>query len=299
MSDRTMICEVDLDTFGHLYPEAPTVFDTVAFCRLNESKAERLSAFVLLDEQGSPLAGQIMGLRGGEWRAPFSAPFSEISGDRTQAPWFYSKLRNYIGGPIALSCAPDCYGFDHSAFIEKPFEVKAVEANFHYPLTRFEDYRSHLSRSARYNHNLSMRSGFGFELTQDIGRAYEVIEANRRAMCYPLAMGMEDVVATEPLVGAKFFVLTYNGADVAAAMVYDVTPKICQLIYWGDLPHVRRQKAMNNLAYRLFEWFVVNRPEVEIIDIGPASTMGVRNEGLCEFKKSIGCIESPKLLLSI
>ena len=87
---------------------------------------------------------------------------------------------------------------------------------------------------------------------------------------------------------------------MAAAMIYHVAHEIVQVIYWGDLPQARHARAMNHLAWRIFGWYAHNRPDIRIIDIGPASSDGIRNEGLCQFKLSLGCVETirPTLLIN-
>ncbi|MDO4320802.1 MAG: hypothetical protein Q4C34_09535, partial [Bacteroidales bacterium] len=66
------IIEADIDGLDRLLPGAPTVYDTVAFGRLNAVRAERITAFIGTDDSGNPLVGQTFGLRDGIWRAPFS-----------------------------------------------------------------------------------------------------------------------------------------------------------------------------------------------------------------------------------
>lgn len=299
MSERASCIDVvSPEEFGKIFPQTPTVFDSAAFAMLNASKASEVEGFVLRDSSGLPVSGQILGLRDGVWRAPFSAPFSVLSGDVSRADEFYTAVAERLKMPLRLVWAPDCYGFEAPHEVNG-VEVIAVEANFHYPLAQFESFKDHLSRSARYNHNYAMRQPFAFFHTDDAPRAYDIIQRNRRAMGYPLAMSLDDVLQTIKIIPADFFILQHDGSDAAAAMVFHVAPHIVQLIYWGDLPEVRQSKAMNHLAYRVIEWYAINCVDIDILDVGPASTMGVRNEGLCEFKRSIGCIETPKQVILI
>ena len=287
--------QLSLEEFGELFPRQFCVYDTPRFCALNATKAEDVGAFTLFDDHGQALLGQVFGLRGGIWRAPYSAPYSFPSGNAIdRIPDFYSLLKEKLG-PIHLSFPPQAY---------LPCEAPAIgqrtdEANFHYPIERFADYELYLSRSGRYSHHRALKHDFRFEKTDDIARAYGIIAENRRAMGYPLAMSLEQVVETVQLVKADFFVLSLDEHDLASAMIYHVRPGVVQVIYWGDLPEARQYRAMNHLAYRVFLWYAENQPDVKIVDIGPASTDGIRNEGLCQFKLSIGCIETPKPIYSL
>jgi hypothetical protein len=74
---------------------------------------------------------------------------------------------------------------------------------------------------------------------------------------------------------------------VAAAIVYRVSPQICQLIYWGDAPGFESSRPMNMLALKMFELF--KAMGVDYLDIGPSSEDGIPNAGLCAFKESVGC----------
>ena len=293
------IKEISPEDFDRVFPRRPTVYDSGAFNMLNATKAEKIAALVGFDEGGKPLMGQIFGLREGLWRAPFSAPFSaasvmdNIDRDKAVAD-FYASVPAILGGCVRLVWPSAFYGAG-----TPPEGVDVVEeANFHYDMSRFADFESYLSRSGRYNHHRAKKHSFDFFKTDDIGRAYAVIEANRRAMGYPLAMTLEQVIATvSGPVRADFFVMTLDGMDVAAAMLYEAAAGVMQVIYWGDLPEGLPARAMNHLAWRVFGWYAENRPDIRIVDIGPASTDGIRNEGLCQFKLSVGCTETPRPII--
>jgi len=296
--------EIDIRDFDSLFPQRHSVYDSARFNALNGSKVETMKAFALFGENSIPLVGQILGLRDGVWRAPFSAPFSVASSNGQGEIYvcdFYTALCQVINRrPVRLVWSPDVYG------VGVPMLQGCrliVDANFHYPLDRFKNgnYENFLSRSGRYNHHRALKYPFVFSETADIPKAYAVIAANRQALGYPLAMTLEQVMETVKIIPAHFFVMTLDGEDIAAAMIYDAAPGIAQVIYWGDMPYVRPYRAMNHLAFKVFEWYNLNRPDVSIIDIGPASADGVRNEGLCQFKLSVGCVETEKktLLLNI
>lgn len=287
--------EIALEEFESVFPSAPAVYASAAFNILNRDKADRIAAFAACDGDGRPVLGQIMGLRDGRWLAPFSAPFSAPSAHGPVSvealDEFYGAVRAHTHSPLRIVCPPPFYSDTAHPTIGRIVE----DANFHYEMARFADYEKYLSRSGRYSHHRGRKTDFEFTKTDDIPRAYAVIEANRRAMGYPLAMSLDLVTRTVGgTVDADFFVLSHIGQDVGAAMLYSVTPGIMQVIYWGDLPHIRPARGMNYMAWRIFGWYADHRPDIRIIDIGPSSSDGVRNEGLCQFKLSLGCIETPK-----
>ena len=132
---------------------------------------------------------------------------------------------------------------------------------------------------------------------EGVKSAYEVIRLNREEHGYNLRMSLGDVMSTINVVPADFFLLSYNGVDVASAMVYRLAPKICQVIYWGNIGAYSNLRPMNVLAYRLFEYY--SKLDIDIIDIGPSSIDGVPDYGLLEFKESIGCSVCSKYWLKL
>lgn len=288
--------ELSLSDFDRAFPHQPIAYTSGEFNGLNASKAESVKALALRENGGELVAGQIFGLRGGEWRAPFSAPFSCLAGSHIYNNVYYAEARNALGGSIRLVLPPEIYGAapsPHNA------EVVYEDANYHYPLEQFADYEAHLSRAGKYNHHRALKHIFEFFKTDDVARAYGVIAENRRAMGYPLAMSLKQVEETIKIIPADFFVMQLEGKDVAAAMIYQAAPGIMQVIYWGDLPEGRYARSMNRLAWEVFGWYSRNRPEISIIDIGPASSEGILNDGLVQFKESIGCVRSSKLTVKI
>lgn len=293
--------EIPVEVFDSLFPKRHSVYDSSGFNLLNGAKVERLKAFALFDENEKPVVGQIFGLRDGLWRAPFSAPFSvaSVNGENgSLVDEFYGRLSDSLEAPLRLVWSPEVYGM---AIPNLPAKERVTDANFHYPMEHFTEghFEQYLSRSGRYNHHRAMKHDFEFGETHDIERAYSLIRKNREAMGYPLAMSLAQVCETVKLVPAHFFIMTLAGEDIASAMIYDAAPRIAQVIYWGDLPQGRPFRAMNHLAYKVFEWYDCNRKDITIIDIGPASSDGVRNEGLCQFKMSIGCVETEKATMTI
>lgn len=99
-------------------------------------------------------------------------------------------------------------------------------------------------------------------------------------------MSLDEVMKTVAVIPADFMMLTLDGVDVAAAMIYYVTDKIVQVVYWGDRPGYSISRPMNMLAEKV----VTHYSHIgKIIDIGPASSLGEPSLGLCDFKESIGC----------
>jgi hypothetical protein len=92
-----------------------------------------------------------------------------------------------------------------------------------------------------------------------------------------------------------FFLLEIEGKACASALVYRLNERVAMIVYWGHLEEASEFRPVNLLAYYLFNYY---RPiGFEILDIGPSSEFGVLNEGLVNFKKSLGCIQTEKATL--
>lgn len=283
--------ELTFEEFNRLFGEdIPVVFGNSDFNKLNAYKADEVRAIGLFDD-GNVMGGQIFGRVGAEWRAPFSAPFSlPFLKEGIDADTFYKtvKERQHFESLVVTWPSPIYTS------LEPPVTGRVVEDyNYHYPLERFRDFEKYMSKAGRKNLHAASRHDFNFYKT-DLESAYRIIEANRSAMDYPLAMTLKQVAETMDIIPADFFRLTLDGVDVASAIVFEVAKGIVQVVYWGDLPFSRPMRAMNALAKNVFEWYSQNRPDIDIVDLGPSSKNGILNEGLARFKLSLGCIETFK-----
>jgi lipid II:glycine glycyltransferase (peptidoglycan interpeptide bridge formation enzyme) len=100
-------------------------------------------------------------------------------------------------------------------------------------------------------------------------------------------MTWDQLLESTAIIPADFFIVKKEEISVAAAVVFHVANQIVQVIYWGDLPQYAEFKTMNFLSFQVFQYYT--KQGISIIDIGPSTEDSVPNNGLCEFKESIGC----------
>lgn len=177
-----------------------------------------------------------------------------------------------------------------------------ADLNHQYRLENFLHFEGNLDSTTRNKFRNSKKVDFIFECLNSndewqIHRAYEVIRKNRSSKGFPLRMTLQDVLDTIKVVEADFFVMSYEGLDVAAAQVFHVAEGICQVIYWGDLPEYSHLRVMNYFTYKVFEYY--SDKSIRVLDIGPSTEKGIPNYGLCSFKESIGCEVSLKYTLEL
>ena len=303
------VAEVSSQEYGSVMREYTAVYNTPAFNDLNRAKAEEVKYLHFV--RGKVRLGLIAGIRERLLISPFSAPFGGFSclkreiglDDIQQAAKALEGYARQLGlKGIRVTLPPACYDesliakFVNSLYVSG-FEVSNIDLNYHFDLARLDaNYTERLWRNARKNLRIALDQRMTFrECTGEADRqaAYEVIRANRQAKGYPLRMTYDQLAETGRVVDSHFFLAEFEGAPVAAAIVFRVAPQIVQVIYWGDLPETSALKPVNFLSYWLFQHF--KESEVEIVDIGPSTENSQPNFGLCEFKESIGCLITPKL----
>ncbi len=287
-------------------------FNSAEFASLNEGKAARMS-FLAIGDKKTKL-WLTAGLRDGEWRSPFSAPYGGWMGipDVSQRAMCdaASDLRMWAeerGEPLRITLPPLVYDatfLTKSLYaLEREGRVALIQPDYYFRIADFSDYAARISHSARKNLANAMRRAFLFEAfsnaeNEALTRAYAVIERNRSERGYTLAMSFADVLATRTVIPMDAFVLSLDGADCAAALVFRVLPDVGLVVYWGNTADSNEARAMNMLAYKVFEHYHAEGWP-RILDIGPSDLDGAPNTGLMAFKESIGCRVSPRFTLRI
>lgn len=276
------------------FPKARTAYGTSAFHDATPSPSSA-RYFIGYDENMRARLGLQAAFDGKCWKAPWSAPFAEIAYNSPQPLEriydFISELDTLLGAPLKLTLAPSFYDpgmLTRITGVIGNYSRRIInEYDYYYTLDAFPDYERQLPRNARNKLAGARRHRWTFLLTDDIARAYAVIQANRESHGYNLALSLDRVKETVARVTADFFLLSHEGQDVAAAMVYHAAEGIAQVIYWGDTPGYAELHPMNMLAREVFAHY--HARGFRIVDVGPSSTDGVPNIGLCTFKESIGC----------
>ena len=302
---------VDAREYASLFRTSAHIFNSVAFTELNRDKCSDVHYFAFKD--GKARIGLIAGEREGNLYSPFSAPFGGFDANGSERLEYYDQaalaLRDYLRSrntKVRIALPPSIYGSEvaksFSSLQRAGASIICSELNYSYELKRFEDYEDYLERSARKNFHQALAHDFRFlhldtSNPADIERAYSIIRTNRESKGFPLRMTLDSVIRTAPVVSADFFVMSQDGTDAAAAMIYPVAADICQVIYWGDNPAFSHLKVMNIFTFKVFEYF--HAQGKRILDIGPSTENGIPNYGLCSFKENLGCSISLKHILEL
>lgn len=287
-----------------------TFFHGVPFHLHNRHKAKDLQFLLFRDAK---VRGGIVGdIQSGCFRSPFSAPYGGLNGKGTvsfdQLADMYTALAAYakatsIIHSMEITLPPFCYEEQLAspqvlAALHAGWQVKHIDHNQHFELSDFlgeDHYIESLPRSARKNIRRALKSDLEFIVADSDDMqslAYGIIAKNRAERGFPLHLTELEVMSTAALTHADFFLVYAKDKAVAAAIVFEVAPRVVQVIYWGNLEEAAAFRPMNFLAYRVFAFYY--QKGYKLVDIGPSSKEGVPNRGLISFKESIGCRSSLK-----
>lgn len=297
------ILEVDAYTYNKSI-KTFSLFTSANFAILNQKKVETL--YFLLFKDSKVRLGIILGLIHNELYSPFSSPYGGFSFVELDCKariideaisifndWIIKKRIS----KVKIGQPPIHYDTQFQTRLinglrNNSFKIEQLDVNHHFkiPSDSFEDIYSKLIKSnARKNLNNSLKKDLTFlKLTdQDYKRAYEVIAINRLEKQKPLRMSLDQILELTSLTQVDFFIVKNQNHDVASAIVFHLSKKLVQVVYWGDNPDFYELRAMNFLTFNLFKYY--SQIGIQTIDIGISTENSIPNYGLCEFKESIGC----------
>lgn len=308
------IIETTAKEYGQLVGTNIPVFSRREFLELNRDKVDRVH--YLIGKDGKNRVTFAIGEQNGVWKAPYSAPFSNIVLLRKETSveviWdFVKSLVSYVkaqnGKRINIYLPADIYGAaDNSrilnALLGNGFNIQFQDINYSFDLKAFDmdHYESIMHYNAKKNLRIAQNALLSFvrcESDEQKVEAYETIRINRERRGFPLRMSREQVMETIKVVDHDFFLVQREGKTIASAVVYRLTSKIAQVVYWGDIPEVGEFKPVNFISYQLIRFY--KELNFEILDIGISTEEGKPNYGLCNFKESLGCIPSSKYRVQI
>lgn len=296
------ILEVTPEVFDATFPNPNHIFNSGAFSKLNESRFEKV--YYLIFKDTKTRLGIILGLRDQVLLSPFSATFGGFEfgnedvklyqiDSTLQSLFNWAKAKKYTG--IKIIPPPFFYKEDFlvkvtNCMYRAGFETQNIELNYHFQTANLsETYEADIWYNAKKNLKKANSFGLIFEkLHANQGKlAYDIIAQNRSERGFPLRLTWEQLVNTMSVIPMDFFLVKTATQTIGAAIVYHIAPSIVRIIYWGDLPQFSEYKTMNFLSYQLFKYY--KEQGIKMIDIGHSTVDSVPNNGLCEFKESIGC----------
>lgn len=275
-------------------------FNLPQFAMLNNLWVDEIH-FLLFKNVKTELA-ITFGERDGVLLSPWSAPFGgfaflhdDISLELISTSFDllkqYAKRCNCL--EISFTLPPTFYAKSFltklSFFCDSRSSHRVTDINYSFDLNNLKSVKD-LNRNYNRNYKKGLQNNLSLVLCNTLDekeQCYSIIEENRTTLGYPLKMGFQTIISTSQIINIDFFLLRNSTELFAAAICYWVTPKIIQIIYWGDYTFKRGEGAMHQMAAQLQCYYKARNACV--LDVGPSSQQGVPNLGLCSFKESLGC----------
>lgn len=296
------IREVTAQEYQSVIKSPLHLFNSALFTEVNKENCEEIFYLVFNDSKNR--FGIIVGLRNNVIYSPFSATYGSFEPlyDDTKLYQIDAALNSFdnwarskgISG-ISIIMPPFFFNEDFSAkmvncFFRAHYNVKNKELNYHFQTKNFNDnYLSLIWYNARKNLKKSFNNSLSFtKIANENGKeAYDIIAKNRKDRGFPLRLTLDKLENTGKIIPIDYFIVEKEGAKIGAAIVYHLSLTVVRVIYWGDLLEYSDSKTMNFLSYSIFEYY--QKQGITNIDIGHSTEDSVPNNGLCEFKESIGC----------
>lgn len=309
--ERDEICE-ERDEIDILDYMTPIFYDIREFHEYHKKFAEEVVRLGVTNN-GRMLGYCYLGMKEGSFRMPYSSPFSLIylrDGYKVNdALHFIEGLKRFAEKrgvkKINVTLAPDIYGRElvsvlAASLFSQGFSIKINNLNNYYDLSNFVSVEEHINKSVhkiQKNFKRAVKSNLVFEELNldEFETAYDVIKINREQMGYPLKISkaqMNDLIKMDSLT-VRAFIVKKEEIAIAAAIIFDMTNDISQVVYWGDIPEYRNERVMDFMPIKIFEAY--KKLGKRYLDIGPSSEDGIINAGLAEFKQALGCSTNCKL----
>jgi hypothetical protein len=290
-----------------------TLFNDERYQRCNLRPGQSLFRYDHL--AGERLVGTLSGtVDDGVLDCGHSAPFGGVDFVRRREPLgtiveMLTAARGRARGDgireIRVRCRPGYFGANETAavfaLLNIGASVEACEASLGIETRRHptpDEYIRSLTSFGRNRLRHGLRAGFAFGPALDReewASCYDILVETKRRRGVQMKISLDYIMNLRDLFGERIAMhrLTHGEQLAAAALVYRVAPDWDYLAAWGDRVEYREQKVMNVMAYRLACNAIKDR--VAVLDLGISSVDGVPDDGLIQFKRSLGAATGLRL----
>lgn len=244
----------------------------------------------------------------GLWLSPFRATFAGFDG--REGVDFESfvvtvklALADFNIPSIIIKACPRYLQPDFYQIFKQVFthvKVDYTELNYHLPISG-ATIQQHLHPSKRWRLNKLVKSGFVFEemSNPNLSDIHQFISKARARKDFPMTMSLEEFIQKiQQLRDNYTFLAVKKGDDIAAvAVCVNLGKGVFYNFYSADHELYIVNSPMVLLFAGMYEY--AYQKQFAILDLGISTYLGVRNEGLISFKKSIGAIETEKIVVSV
>jgi len=297
--------EITADEYARHFANPVACYMKADFNMLNAEKVDVVRFFAF--EDNGMRIGLAVGEKGDEWRSPYSAPFCGFVCSQIQTiaclNFAMRELKDLLllqKKSFKVTLPPIFYDRMFyskvvSALLQNGFRQSYANLNYAFDFTDSTPYEKRLHYMGARNYKQFAHSECAF--TQETAveqqrRVYGFIQDHYKAKGYTLWMKFEDLKKTAEIVPIDFCLLRVDGFPVAATIIYRVSDKVAQMIYWGADQGALKLRPLNAIAREMFLHY--RDQGFDFLDLGPAASDGIASEGLCTFKESVGCFADLK-----
>ena len=244
----------------------------------------------------------------GVWLSPFRATFAGFDGrEGVDFESFVKAVKLALAACNILSITikacpryvqPDFYPIFKQVFTH--VKVDYTELNYHLPISGASIHQ-HLHSSKRWRLNKLVKSGFVFEemTNPNLADIHQFIAKARARKDFPMTLSLEEFIQNIQQLSNRytFFAVKKGGDITAVAVCVRLGKGVFYNFYSADHELYTANSPMVLLFAGMYEYAYTNH--YTVLDLGISTYLGVRNEGLIAFKKSIGAIETEKIVFSV
>jgi hypothetical protein len=287
------------------------LYTTAAFGTRNLRDGDR---WVRIDHHdGDRLVGSLSGtLTGGALWSGYSAPFG--GPDLVRSPESPANLTGLLDTAIVrarelgarrlrITLRPPSYSANEPLLLHCAtrlgFRPIGSELSCAIPIGHHADADAYTSSLKRATRKALRRLGgepWSYrEVLGDWSEPYALLQRNRARKGRELRLSLDyvEAVRRDHPGRLRCFELVHDGVPVAAALLYSLLDDVESVQYWGDdAPHLRFS-PMPRLAVEVVGRAIDER--LRLVDLGKSSLDGVPDEGLVQFKRSVGALPEPIL----
>lgn len=183
----------------------------------------------------------------------------------------------------------------HHILLQHGFIVEYIDVNMH--LTTTDSFTQDLQPSEKRYLNLARKGHWRFERLNpelDLTSVYDILLQARAIKKYPISMTFEELSVMFALYPEDYllFGVRYQEELLAAAVCIRVNHRIIYDFMHGDALRFRENSPIVFLLSGIHTY--ARGQNIDLVDLGTCSNLGIRNEGLCTFKKNMGGKPSDK-----
>jgi hypothetical protein len=244
----------------------------------------------------------------GQWCSPFRATFGSIDADEhfdftTFLNAINLALKSFEIEKIVLKPSPSYFQTKHLDMVSSVFNdtvIEYAELNYHLFLVN-KTFESGLHKSKKWRLNKLLKSSYHFNKVEnpDLKLIHTFIANARNRKGYPITITMNDF---ELLVKQfhnhyHFFEVKQGHKLAAVGVCVDLGKGVFYNFYSADSNEFSKDAPMLLLYKGMYDFAASQH--YKVFDLGISTYLGSRNEGLIQFKKSLGAIETNKYILTV